>query len=206
MLPDVVMKMIKRVLASTGKTSKMVVKSLGQTSVQLVLGAILIVYTAFLESEKERLLSILMTNPIGRVAILAFLALLAVASPPVAILFAVLVVMSYTKESLEYSTMSVDKSKPADHEGFWSGDSKDDTKDDEDDKPNTTTDHSELLSQLTSAMKSMSPSKEEGFESMYAPDASGETESKDASKDDVSLMQLGGLVGHVPSETQHSSA
>ena len=69
-------------------------KSLRNPQYQLIIGAVIVVYTAFLESDRESVLSIAMRNPLGRLGILSVLALLAVSAPPLAILFAVLVVLS----------------------------------------------------------------------------------------------------------------
>lgn len=77
------------------------IRSLKNPTYQIVLGVVIIIYTAFLEQDRESVLSLLMGNPIGRLLILGLLALLAVASPPVAIVFAVLIVMSTVGKSTE---------------------------------------------------------------------------------------------------------
>lgn len=69
-------------------------KALTIPTVQYAIGAILVLYITFLESENDSVLSIAMTNPLGRLLILLFLLLLTSVSVPLGILFAVLVVMS----------------------------------------------------------------------------------------------------------------
>lgn len=69
-------------------------KALAIPTVQYAIGAILVLYITFLESENDSVLSIAMTNPLGRLLILLFLLLLTSVSVPLGILFAVLVVMS----------------------------------------------------------------------------------------------------------------
>ena len=125
MLPKVVNSMIGRMTKTANSTVKMLVKSLGQTPVQIVLGMVIAVYIAFLESDKESMLSVLMNNPMGRLFVMGFLAVLAVAAPPVAVLFAVLVVMSYSRSGVEMVTHQ---------EGFWADESTDEHKKDEEDE------------------------------------------------------------------------
>lgn len=211
MLPRVVTQMIGRMTNTAENTAKVLVKSLGQTPVQIVLGMIIAVYIAFLESDKESLLSILMNNPMGRLLVMGFLAVLAVSAPPVAIMFAVLVVMSYSRSEMEVEAA-------VHHEGFWADDEKtkegDDDKsvkhDDSDKKSKDKDGHSELLNQLSSVMKTMTTSKpKEGFgpmyEGAYNPDDDNFTNDEDAKEFMKSMNNLGGLVGYSSGDPEHSS-
>lgn len=69
-------------------------KALAIPTVQYAIGAILVLYMTFLESENDSVLSVAMMNPLGRLLVLLFLLLLTSVSVPLGILFAVLVVMS----------------------------------------------------------------------------------------------------------------
>lgn len=69
-------------------------KALSKPMVQYAIGAILILYITFLESESESVLSVAMTNPLGRLLVLLVLLLLTSVSVPLGILFAILIVMS----------------------------------------------------------------------------------------------------------------
>lgn len=203
MLPKIVNNMLGRMTKTAEDTSKMLVKSLGQTPVQIVLGMILVVYIAFLESEKESMLSILMNNPMGRLLVMGFLAILAVAAPPVAILFAVLVVMSYSRSDAEIVMPQ---------EGFWAeeeGESKekDENKDNEKEKQE---DHSDLMKQLSSAMKTITASdNKEGFgpmyEGVYNPDDENIATDEDVKAFENSMNNIGGLVGYSTDVPSHSS-
>jgi len=208
--------MVGRMMKTANSTVKMLVKSIGQTPVQLVLGMVIVVYIAFLESDKESVLSILMSNPMGRLLILGFLSLLAIAAPPVAVLFAVLIVMSYSRSDTE---MVLRQEKGNHQEGFWvddASDSKDtdkedagddDTKDSDKSKNSSmkSSEHADLLNQLTSAMKTLSPaaaskSSDEGFgpmyEGAYNPDDDNFTTEEDANEFMKSMNTLGGIVGY----------
>jgi hypothetical protein len=83
-----------RLLGLAMKGVETIVSSIENPTVQIVLGTILVVYTSFLESDRESVLSVLMTNPLGRTLVLSFLAILSMASPPIGILFGVLISMS----------------------------------------------------------------------------------------------------------------
>lgn len=83
-----------RLLGLAMKGVETIVSSIESPTVQIVLGVILVVYTSFLESDRESVLSVLMTNPLGRTLVLSLLAILSMASPPVGILFGVLISMS----------------------------------------------------------------------------------------------------------------
>lgn len=69
-------------------------KALSNPTVQYAIGAILVLYITFLESETESILSVAMTNPLGRLLVLLLLLLLVSVSVPLGILFAILIVMS----------------------------------------------------------------------------------------------------------------
>ena len=69
-------------------------KALANPTIQYAIGAILVLYITFLESETESILSVAMTNPLGRLLILLLLLLLVSVSVPLGILFAILIVMS----------------------------------------------------------------------------------------------------------------
>jgi hypothetical protein len=213
MLPKVVNGMLGRMTKTANGAVKMLVKSLGQTPVQIVLGMVIAVYIAFLESDKESMLSVLMNNPMGRLLVMGFLAVLAVSAPPVAILFAVLIVMSYSRSDAE---MVMHQGQQP--EGFWADDSKDeekkeDKKDDkEDDKKEDkkSEEHSGLMEQLSSAMKSItSGDKKEGFgpmyEGAYNPDDENFTTEEDAKEFMKSMNSLGGIIGYSPDAPSHSS-
>lgn len=211
MLPKVVNSMIGRMTKTAESTAKMLVKSLGQTPVQIVLGMVIVVYIAFLESDKESMLSVLMNNPMGRLIVMGFLAVLAVASPPVAVLFAVLVVMSYARSDAE---MVVHQ-----QEGFWAedGDKKDDDKKEDDKKKadeKKPEDHSDLMKKLTTVMKTITSTStdkdaKEGFgpmyEGAYNPDDDNFTTEEDAKAFMKSMNSLGGIVGYSADGPSHSS-
>ena len=214
MLPKVINSMLGRMTKTANSTAKMLVKSLGQTPVQIVLGMVIAIYIAFLESDKESMLSVLMNNPMGRLLVMGFLAVLSVAAPPVAILFAVLVVMSYSRSDAEM-VMHQGHS-----EGFWEDDSnKDDgakhrdtdEKKEDDKKDDKETDsHSDLMKQLSSAMKSITQSdKKEGFgpmyEGAYNPDDENFTTDADAKEFMKSMNSLGGINGYSADGPSHSS-
>jgi flagellar biosynthesis component FlhA len=203
MLPKIVNNMLGRMTKTAEDTSKMLVKSLGQTPVQIVLGMILVVYIAFLESEKESMLSVLMNNPIGRLLVMGFLAILAVAAPPVAILFAVLVVMSYARSDAEMVMHQ---------EGFWAEEKHESKKEDEnkDAEKEKSEDHSDLMKQLSTAMKTITASdNKEGFGPMYEGVSNLDDENV-ATDEDVkafenSMNNIGGLVGYSADVPSHSS-
>lgn len=207
MIPSVVSKMAGRMSKTASKTSKMLVKSIGQTPVQIVLGLVIAIYIAFLESDKESLLSVLMNNPMGRLVVMGFLAVLAVAAPPVAILFAVLVVMSYSRSDAEM----IMHQQPEHSEGFWTDDDKEHTKDtkseDENEKEgDAKSKHNDLLKQLSSAMKTMSPANEEGFGPMYDGTHSSEEDMTDDTEEFMNSMNgIGGIAGYSAKEPAHSS-
>lgn len=69
-------------------------KALATPTVQYAIGAILVLYITFLESDTESVLSLAMTNPLGRLLILLLLLLLVSVSVPLGILFTILIVMS----------------------------------------------------------------------------------------------------------------
>ena len=69
-------------------------RSLEMPMVQYAIAGILILYMTFLESDTESVLSLAMTNPLGRLAVLLVLLFLSSVSVPVGILFGVLIVMS----------------------------------------------------------------------------------------------------------------
>lgn len=208
MIPKVVINMIGRMTKTANSSVKMLVKSLGQTSVQFVLGMVIAVYVAFLETDKESLLSVFMSNPMGRLFVLGFLAVLAVAAPPVAVLFAVLVVMSYTKTG-----MGIHK------EGFWTDNtkeddesSKDSVKIDEDKKEEDKTPekHTDLMKQLSAAMKTITTTdKKEGFGPMYEGSYNADDDELTTEEDAKAFMQsmnnLGGISGYSADESSHSS-
>ena len=98
---EAIREMRTRIFKSLEKGIMWTIRSLKNPTYQIVLGVVIIIYTAFLEQDRESVLSLLMGNPIGRLLILGLLALLAVASPPVAIVFAVLIVMSTVGKSTE---------------------------------------------------------------------------------------------------------
>lgn len=69
--------------------------ALKSSTVQMILGAVLILYVSFLESESESVLSLALSNPLGRIVILLLLVVLTYANPVLGILFVVLIVMSF---------------------------------------------------------------------------------------------------------------
>jgi len=69
-------------------------RSLEMPMVQYAIAGILILYMTFLESDTESVLSLAMTNPLGRLAVLLVLLFLSNVSVPIGILFGVLIVMS----------------------------------------------------------------------------------------------------------------
>lgn len=97
-----VSKMIGRFQKTGLKLFSESTKALANPMVQYAIGAILVLYITFLESETESVLSIAMTNPLGRLLILLVLLLLVSVSVPLGILFAILIVMSCAnKENFE---------------------------------------------------------------------------------------------------------
>lgn len=218
MIPSVVSKMVERMSKTASKTSKMLVKSIGQTPVQIVLGLVIAIYIAFLESDKESLLSVLMNNPMGRLVVMGFLAVLAVAAPPVAILFAVLVVMSYSRSDAEMimyqQSEHQSEHQPEHSEGFWADDDKEhskDTQSEDDENPNEKegdmkSKHNDLLKQLSSTMKTMSPANEEGFGPMYDGTHSPDEDIKDDTEEFMNSMNgIGGIAGYSAKDPAHSS-
>jgi len=98
---DAINGMRRRIFKSLEGLVKWTTKSLKNPTYQFIIGAVIVVYTAFLEKDTESVLSLAMRNPLGRLGVLAVLSLLAVSSPALAILFAVLVVMSAVGKSSE---------------------------------------------------------------------------------------------------------
>jgi hypothetical protein len=98
---DAINGMRRRIFKSLEGLVKWTTKSLKNPTYQFIIGAVIVVYTAFLEKDTESVLSLAMRNPLGRLGVLAVLSLLAVSSPALAILFAVLVVMSAVGKSTE---------------------------------------------------------------------------------------------------------
>ena len=70
-------------------------EALKSSTVQMILGAVLILYISFLESESESVLSLALANPLGRIVILLLLVVLTYANPVLGVLFVVLIVMSF---------------------------------------------------------------------------------------------------------------
>jgi hypothetical protein len=91
-------------------------KALTNPTVQYAIGAILVLYITFLESETESVLSVAMTNPLGRLLVLLVLLLLVSVSVPLGILFAILIVMSCANrenfESLPSGNFTVPMNPP----------------------------------------------------------------------------------------------
>lgn len=88
-------KMMSR-LSGVGKDILVAGKeALKSSTVQMILGAVLILYVSFLESESESVLSLALANPLGRIVILLLLVVLTYANPVLGVLFVVLVVMSF---------------------------------------------------------------------------------------------------------------
>lgn len=98
---DAITGMRRRIFKSLEGLVNWTTKSLKNPTYQFIIGAVIVVYTAFLEKDTESVLSLAMRNPLGRLGVLAVLSLLAVSSPALAILFAVLVVMSAVGKSSE---------------------------------------------------------------------------------------------------------
>jgi len=98
---DAINGMRRRIFKSLEGLVNWTTKSLKNPTYQFIIGAVIVVYTAFLEKDTESVLSLAMRNPLGRLGVLAVLSLLAVSSPALAILFAVLVVMSAVGKSSE---------------------------------------------------------------------------------------------------------
>jgi hypothetical protein len=69
--------------------------ALKSSTVQMILGAVLILYVSFLESESESVLSLALSNPLGRIVVLLLLVVLTYANPVLGVLFVVLIVMSF---------------------------------------------------------------------------------------------------------------
>ncbi|NBR24006.1 MAG: hypothetical protein EBU08_09600, partial [Micrococcales bacterium] len=61
--------------------------ALKSSTVQMILGAVLILYVSFLESESESVLSLALSNPLGRIVILLLLVVLTYANPVLGVLF-----------------------------------------------------------------------------------------------------------------------
>jgi len=88
-------KMFNR-LSGAGKDILVAAKdALKSSTVQMIIGAVLILYVSFLESESESVLSLALSNPLGRIVILLLLVVLTYANPVLGVLFVVLIVMSF---------------------------------------------------------------------------------------------------------------
>jgi hypothetical protein len=88
-------KMFSR-LSGAGKDILAATKdALKSSTVQMILGAVLILYVSFLESESESVLSLALSNPLGRIMILLLLVVLTYSNPILGVLFVVLIVMSF---------------------------------------------------------------------------------------------------------------
>jgi len=112
-----VSKMIGRFQKTGLKLFSESTKALAKPMVQYAIGAILVLYITFLESETESVLSVAMTNPLGRLLVLLVLLLLVSVSVPLGILFAILIVMSCANrenfESLPPGNFMVSANPPA---------------------------------------------------------------------------------------------
>lgn len=85
----------------TGETVvSQALKSLKNPTIQMVIGGILILYIAFLESETDSVLSIFMANPLGRLLVLLLLVFITYVNVPLGLLFAILIVMSCVNKSV----------------------------------------------------------------------------------------------------------
>jgi hypothetical protein len=95
-------------------------KALDNPMVQYAIGAILVLYITFLESESESVLSLAMANPLGRLMVLLLLLLLVNVNVPLGILFAILIVMSCVNrenfESVPVHNFTMPSNPPASFE------------------------------------------------------------------------------------------
>lgn len=92
-------------------------KALANPTVQYAIGAILVLYITFLESDTESVLSVAMSNPLGRLLVLFVLLLLVSVSVPLGILFTILIVMSCANqenfEPVPPANFTISSSPPA---------------------------------------------------------------------------------------------
>jgi hypothetical protein len=97
-------------------------EALKSSTVQMILGAVLILYISFLESESDSVLSLALSNPLGRIIILLLLVVLAYANPVLGVLFVVLIVMSFVSvgsvSGFADSGSGCSASLPVGYEGF----------------------------------------------------------------------------------------
>jgi hypothetical protein len=90
-----VQKMMDRLRSSAFDILSASKQALKSTNVQMILGGILILYIAFLESETESILTLAMSNPLGRILVLLLLVILTYANPVLGALFVILIIMSF---------------------------------------------------------------------------------------------------------------
>jgi hypothetical protein len=90
--------LITKSLGGVQKASSGLIKgatdTLKNANIQVVIGVVLVLYIAFIESSHDSVLRYFLTNPIGKIIVLCIAVLLAIVSPGLAILFTIFILIS----------------------------------------------------------------------------------------------------------------
>jgi hypothetical protein len=90
--------LLTKSLGSVQKVSSGLIKgatdTLKNSNIQVVIGVVLVLYIAFIESSHDSVLRYFLTNPIGKIIVLCIAVLLAIVSPGLAILFTIFILIS----------------------------------------------------------------------------------------------------------------
>jgi len=90
--------LITKSLGGVQKASSGLIKGatdiLKNANIQVVIGVVLVLYIAFIESSHDSVLRYFLTNPIGKIIVLCIAVLLAIVSPGLAILFTIFILIS----------------------------------------------------------------------------------------------------------------
>jgi hypothetical protein len=73
--------------------------TLRNANIQVIIGVVLVLYIAFIESSHDSVLRYFLTNPIGKIIVLCVAVLLAIVSPGLAILFTIFILISMPSHS-----------------------------------------------------------------------------------------------------------
>jgi hypothetical protein len=68
--------------------------TLKNANIQVIIGVVLVLYIAFIETSHDSVLRYFLTNPIGKIIVLCIAVLLAIVSPGLAILFTIFILIS----------------------------------------------------------------------------------------------------------------
>jgi hypothetical protein len=95
--------LLTKSLGSVQKVSSGLIKgatdTLKNSNIQVVIGVVLVLYIAFIESSHDSVLRYFLTNPIGKIIVLCIAVLLAIVSPGLAILFTIFILISMPSHS-----------------------------------------------------------------------------------------------------------